>query len=124
MVFHWSLSESKSPHVSRILLSILVVLNNAVVWLVSTRPPNSKSSWPFNNPLVTVPKTPITIGIIVACMLHCFFFNSLGSWRYLSIFLYSFSFFHLSAGTATSTSLEFFFSLLIIIRSDLLVKIR
>ena len=30
--------------------------------MVSTRPPNSKSSRPFNNPLVTVPKTPITNG--------------------------------------------------------------
>ena len=43
------------PQVSRTLLSILTVLNNAVVWMVSTRPPNSKSSGPFNNPLVTVP---------------------------------------------------------------------
>ena len=30
--------------------------------MASTRPPTSKSSRPFNNPLVTVPKTPITIG--------------------------------------------------------------
>ena len=41
MVFHWSLSDSKSPQVSRTLLSILAVLNNAVVWIVSTRPPTS-----------------------------------------------------------------------------------
>ena len=47
MVFHWSLSDSKSPQVSRTLL------NNAVVWIVSTRPPTSKSSSPFCNPLVT-----------------------------------------------------------------------
>ena len=33
--------------------------------MVSTRPPTSKSSRPFNNLLVTVPKAPITIGIIV-----------------------------------------------------------
>ena len=32
MVFHWSLSDSKSPQVSRTLLNILAVLNNAVVW--------------------------------------------------------------------------------------------
>ena len=38
MIFHWSLSDSKSPQVSRTLLSILAVLNNAVVRLVSTRP--------------------------------------------------------------------------------------
>ena len=67
MVFHWSLSDSKSPQVSRILL------NNAVVWMVSTRLPTSKSSSPFYNPLVTVPKAPITIGIIVTCMFHSFF---------------------------------------------------
>ena len=37
MVFHWSLGDSKSPWVSRTLLSILADLNNAVVWMVSTR---------------------------------------------------------------------------------------
>ena len=47
MVFHWSLSNSKSPQVSGTLLSILAVLNNAVVWMVSTRPPVSKSSFPL-----------------------------------------------------------------------------
>ena len=71
--FHWSLSDSKSPQVSRILLSILAVLNNAVAWMVSTRPPTSKSSIPFSNHLVTVPNAPITIGIIVTCMFHSFF---------------------------------------------------
>ena len=54
MVFHRSLSDSKSPQVSRTLLSILAVFNNAVVWMVSIRPPTSKSSRPFNNSLVTV----------------------------------------------------------------------
>ena len=73
MAFHWSLSDSKSPQVSRTLLSILAVLNNAVVWMVSTRPPTSKSSSPFSNSLVTVPNAPITIGIIVTCMFHSFF---------------------------------------------------
>ena len=73
MVFHWSLNDSKSPQVSRTLLSILAVLNNAVVWMVSTRPPTSKSSGPFSNPLVTVPNALITIGIIVTCMFHSFF---------------------------------------------------
>ena len=54
MVFHWSLSDSNSPQVSRTRLRILAVLSNAVVWIVSTRPPNSKSSRPFNNLLVIV----------------------------------------------------------------------
>ena len=56
MAFHLSFSDSKSPQLSRILLSILGVLNNAVVGMVSTRPPTSKSSNPYNNPLVTVQK--------------------------------------------------------------------
>ena len=44
MVFHWSLSDSKFLQVSRTLLSSLADLNNAVVWMVSTRPLISKSS--------------------------------------------------------------------------------
>ena len=45
MVFHRGLSDSKSPQVSRTLLSILANLNNAVVWMVSAHPliPNSSS---------------------------------------------------------------------------------
>ena len=73
MVFHWSLSDTKSPQVSRTLLSILAVLNNDVVWMLSTRPPTSRSSRPFNNSLITVPKAPITTGIIVTFMFHRFF---------------------------------------------------
>ena len=75
MVFHWSLRDSKSPQVSRTLLSILAVFNNAVVWVVSTRPLTFKSSSPFRNPLATVPNAPITIGIIVTFMFHRFFFQ-------------------------------------------------
>ena len=127
MVFHWSLSDSKSPQVSRTLLSILAVLNNAVVWMVSSRPATSKSSSPFSNHLVTVPNAPITIGIIITCMFHSFF-NSLARSRYLSFFSHSFSFILWSAGTAKSTILQvlffFFFFLLIIIKSGLLAGIR
>ena len=60
MVFHWSLSESKSPQVSGTLLSILSVLNNVVIWMVNNRPIISMSSSPFNDPSVTVPRAPIT----------------------------------------------------------------
>ena len=108
MVFHWSLSDSKSPQVSRTLLSILAVLNNAVVRMVFTRPPTSKSSSPFSNPLVTVPNAPITIGIIVTCMFYSFF-RSLARLRYLSFFSHSFSFILWSAGTAKSTILQVLF---------------
>ena len=124
MVFHWSLSDSKSPQVSRTLLSILAVLNNAVVWMVSTRPPNSKSSSPFSNPLVTVPNAPITIAIIFTCMFHSFF-SSLARSRYLSFFSLSFCFILWSAGTAKSTILQVLsFFLFIIIKSSLLAGIR
>ena len=123
MVFYWSLSESKFPQVSRTLLSILAVHNNAVVWMVSTRLPTSKSSSPFNNPLVTVPKEPITIGIIVTHMFHSFF-NSLARTMYLSFFSHSFSFILWSAGSVKSTFMQILFFLLIIIRFGLLAEIR
>ena len=126
MVFHRSLSGSKSPHVSRSLLSILPVLSNGVVLMVYTRPPTSKSSSPFNNPFVTVPNAPITIGIIVTFMIHSFF-NSIARWRYLSFFSFSFSFSLWSVGTAKSTTwLVLFFLLLLLItmRSGLLAEIR
>ena len=122
MVFHWSLSDSKSPQVSRTRLGILAVLSSAVIWIVSTHLPTSKSSRPFNNPLVTMPKAPITIGTIVTSMFHSFF-NSLARSRYLSFFSYSFSFILWSAGTAKSTILQIFFFLLIIMRSGFLVRI-
>ena len=124
MVFHWSLSDSKSPQVSKTLLSILAILNSAVVWMVSTCPPASKSSSPFNNPLVTVLIASITNGTIVTFMFYSFF-NSLARSRYLSFFSHSFSFILWSAGTAKSTIFQIlFFFLVIIIRSGLLAEIR
>ena len=50
MVSHCSLSASQSPQVSRTLLSILTDHNYAVVWMVSTYPFISKSSYSFTNP--------------------------------------------------------------------------
>ena len=108
MIFYRSLSDSKSPQVSRTLLSILAVLSNVVIWIVSTRPPTSKSSRLFNNPLVTVPKAPITIGKIVTFMFHSFF-NSLARSRHLSFFSHSFCFILWSAGTAKSKILQILF---------------
>ena len=83
--FHWSLSDSKSPQVSKTLLCILAVLYNVVTWMVSTRPPTSKASSHFNKPLVTVPKVPITIGIII--------FSSLARSRYLFVLSFLFQFY-------------------------------
>ena len=45
MVFHWSLSDCKSPQFSRILLSISHNLN--LVWTVSVHPPISNPSIPL-----------------------------------------------------------------------------
>ena len=120
MVFHWSLSDSRSPQVSRTRLRILAVLSNAVIWIVSTRPPTSKSSRPFNNPLVIAPKAPITIGTIVTLMFHGFF-NSLARSRYLSFFSHSINFILWSAGNSKDHNFAnflfffgFFFLLIII----------
>ena len=136
MLFHWSLGGSKSPQASRTLLSILVNLNNAEVWMVvlndgvglmvSTRPVTSKSPSPFNNPLVIVPKAPITIGIIVTFMFHSFFFNSLARSRY---FFFFFTFFRFYSVVSRDSKVDnfansLFFLLLIINRPGLLAEIR
>ena len=126
MVFHWSLNDSKSPQVSRTLLNILAVLNNAVVWMVSTRPLISKSSSPFSNPLFTVPNVPITIDIIVTCMFHSFF-NSQARSRYLSFFSHLSVLFCGQPGQQSRLFCKFslfFFFLLIIIKSCFLAGIR
>ena len=122
MVFHWSLSDSKSPQVSRTLLSVLADLN-AVVWTVSTCHVISKSSSPCTNSLVTVPRAPITNGIIATFMFHSFY-NSLARSRYLSLFLHSFSVTLWSAGITKSTIPQVLSFLLIIIRYGRLAEIR
>ena len=128
MVFHWSLSDNKSPQVSRTLLNILAVLNNVVVWMVSTRPPTSKSSSPFSNPLVTVSNAPITIGIIVTCMFHSFFqFPSK-----VEVLILLFTFFQFYSVFSRDSKVDyfasslsfFFFLLIVIIKSGLLAGIR
>ena len=59
--------------VSRTLLCILAMLNNVIVYIISTRPLISQSSGHITNPLVTVAKAPLTIRIIVSSMFHSFF---------------------------------------------------
>ena len=73
MVFHWSLSDNKFPQVTRTLLSIMADLDNAVFWMVTTRPLISNSSTPCSNLLVIVPIAPITNSITVTFMCHSFF---------------------------------------------------
>ena len=125
MLNYFGLSESKSLHVSRTLSSILVDLSNAIVWIVSTRPFNSKSSSPFTNPSVTVPRAPIRIGKTITFMFHVFLFHSLAKFRYLFSFSLSFNFILWSSGTAKSKILEvLFFLWLTILCSGHLAEIR
>ena len=128
MVFDLSLRDSKSPQVSRTLLSILAVLYNAVVWMVPTRPSTSKSSSPFCNPLVTVPKAPITIDIIVTFMFHSlFFFFQFPSKVEVLILLFTFFQFYYVVNRDSKVDYfanSLFFLLLIITRSGLLTEIR
>ena len=101
MVFLWNLSDSKSPQVPRTLLRFLTDLNNAIFWMVSTRPPICKSSSPCINPLVTVPRELFTVGITVTFMFPSFFISQTRS-RYVSFFSFSFNFTLWLAGTAKS----------------------
>ena len=82
--FSWCLSDSKSPPVSRTLLSILTDLKN-VVWIDATRPFISNPASPSTNSLVTVPSVPITISMTVTFMFHSFFSSPERPW-YLSLF--------------------------------------
>ena len=105
------------------LFSILAILNNLLVWMVSSRPLISKSSSSFNNPLVTtVPKVPITIGIILTFVFHIFFLFACKA-RYISFFSISVLFCR-QAGQQSLQFCKFSSFLLIIIRSRLLAEIR
>ena len=99
MVFHGSLSDNKSPQVSRTLLGILADSNNTVVWVVSTRPLISKSSSHFTNPLVTVPRASITIRITLTFMCHSFSIPcNVEVLILLFTIIYSLRVFHISVG--------------------------
>ena len=64
--------ESDWQQVSRTLLSILVDLNHAVVWMILICL-ISKFSTPGTNPLVFLPSASVTIGITVTFMFHSSF---------------------------------------------------
>ena len=91
--------------------------------MVSTQPPTSKSSSPFNNPLVTVSKAPITIDIIVTFMFHRFF-NSLASSRYFILLFIFFQFYSVVSRDSKVDNFAYSLFLLIIIRSGVLSEIR
>ena len=112
-------SLHKSPG---FLFSILALLNNAVLWTVSTSHPISKSSSPLNNPLVTVPKAPITIGIMVTFMFHSFFQFP----RKVQVLILLFIFFQFYSVVSRDSEVHNFVSslfLMITIRSGLLAEI-
>ena len=125
MVFHWSLSDTKTPEVSRNILSILAVFNNVVVWMVSTRLSNSKSFRPFNNPLACVAKALITIGTVVNLIFHSFFFQFSSKFKVLILLFPFFQFYSVvSRDSKVDNFANSLFFLLSIIRSGLLVEIR
>ena len=107
VVSHWSLSDNKSPKVSRTLLSILADLNNAIVWMISTCPLISLSSSPFTSPL-GFPNAPTP----VIFMFHSFF-CSLARSSFLSLFLLSFIFTLWSTRTAKTSIWHVHFSCLL-----------
>ena len=92
-IFLSSLSDCKSPRVTRTFLSILADLNNAIVWTVVARPPISNSSIPISKPLR------ITVILIFHWIL-----NPLVSSKYLSLFSFSLIFTLWSVRTAKSTT--------------------
>ena len=55
--------------------------------MVSTRPLISKSSSPFNNSSVTVPRAPIKIGINITFMFHSFSIPEQGPGTYSFLYL-------------------------------------
>ena len=72
MVSHWSLSDSESPQISKIFLSILASLNNAVIWMVFICPLISKFSSLFMNFFEIAQSALITISITVTFVFHSF----------------------------------------------------
>ena len=109
VVFLWSLSDRKSPQVSRTFFCCLADLINVAVWMVSTSLLISTSSSPFNNPFVT---TQSTNYIWKKRHFHVTqFFQFLARSRYLFVFSLSFNFTLWSGEIAKSTILQdlFFF---------------
>ena len=131
MIYHWSLSDSKSPQVSRTLLSILVDVIDTLVWMVSAHSLISKSSTPRTNLSVTVSRAPVTICIIVTFKFHVFlFFFQFPCKVQVLIYLFACFKFYFAVGrgskvynSACSLSYFFFFLLLIILVIRLYLKL-
>ena len=89
--FYLSLSDYKSPLVSRTLLSILADLNYSVVWIVSILRLIFSSSSLFSKAFQSVPSAPTTTSITFTLMFHGFFLYFSGK---VQVFLYLFTFFY------------------------------
>ena len=96
MVFHWSLSDNKSPLVSCTLLSILVN-TRFVVWIISFLSQIFYSSSLFSRFSESVPSAPTTIGITVTFMFYSFFQVS----SKVQVFVQLFTAFHFCLLTLT-----------------------
>ena len=75
MVFHWSLSDSRSIQIFRIVLCNMANINNALVCIVFIRPLISTSFSHFMNLLGTVPRAPILL-LLLLLLLPLEFFTS------------------------------------------------
>ena len=106
MIFHLSLSDDKSPQVSRSLLSILANLNNAVVWMVLAYSLISSSSslLPSLWRLFQVHLLQL-VSLSPSCSIV--FFNSLTRSKYILLFFVFFGFHSINF-----TPWEFFTSVL------------
>ena len=85
-----SLSDSKSPHVSRKLFNIVPDFNRIVLWMISFLPLISSSSSLLFRTLETDSRAPTAIGKII--MKFQRYFSSLARSAYLSIFWFYFDF--------------------------------
>ena len=70
---HWNLNDTKSPHVTRILFSMLADLINAIFGIVSACPQIYNPTIFFIQPLGILPSAPVTICITVTFMFHCYY---------------------------------------------------
>ena len=83
--FEWQVFQ-----VSTTLRSILTDINNAAVWMISALYPLiSKSSSPFINPSMIVPREPISIGITTTFIFHIFSIAWQGLGTYPSFYFFS-----------------------------------
>ena len=107
-ILHWSLIDSKCLQVSRTLLSILVDLDNAVIWLVSFRSPKFQL---FQSPFQALGDRSkcwshnwLTVSLIFGS-----FLSSPAKSKYLSLYWLSLIFTLWSTGTANHLYGKFFF---------------